>query len=472
MTGQSWQGEPLPEIVVETPGDSGSDWQSLPPIPPNSQGSKGRTLQLVAVMVGVLALAGVGVAGVLGFSGGAEGGDTPQAAVERLVEAVNDEDIVAGLEIMAPSEVGRASELYPKIVALAVRDGEVTSEDVLAGVDIEMTDMVYEVEQLHDAVAIVHMRSGTISVTVDPAVVDPAMLAEMAPDLDENNTATITIAELEDEMRAEMSSSGVEADLFGVRAPDSLFMMTIERNGTWYVSPLYTLAEFGRQALDLPAADFDASRADARPGAATAEGVVGDLEDAVNAIDFDELVERAGAGEYPDYAGFDVLLPPDEIGVFLDYAGSYQALVERLAGTSGVDAEQLQDEIGDLLGQIEVDGQILLDIDTSATEIEPGLVRLDLVSGRFDIDVELTETSSGERVGLEAELSWDGLCGEATLVVDGQLDSYEAECAQDLPLELDNVFVVVGEVDGTWYVSYVETVLAYVELGLDAELAS
>ena len=62
----------------------------------------------------------------------------------------------------------------------------------------------------------------------------------------------------------------------------------------------------------------------------------------------------------------------------------------------------------------------------------------------------------------------------AVVVIDGSGPDEMSDCVPTdvLPAGFDDVFVVVGQVEGDWYVSYIETVLAYAELFVEAELAN
>ena len=105
---------------------------------------------------------------------------------------------------------------------------------------------------------------------------------------------------------------------------------------------------------------------------------------------------------------------------------------------------------------------------------DDGAVVLHLASGSIAMDASVVEPESRTVSTMEMEASWDGLCGRAVVVIDGSGPDEMSDCVPTdvLPAGFDDVFVVVGQVEGDWYVSYIETVLAYAELFVEAELAN
>ncbi|MEM7285218.1 MAG: hypothetical protein AAF480_02610 [Actinomycetota bacterium] len=435
--------------------------------------SGGQVGRIVALLVGLAFLGGIGWAAMAAFSGDREGAATPEAAVRDLAAALSDEDVVAAIEAMAPSEVGTAADLYPRVIELAVREGAIDREDWLTGVDFEVLGLETETTELHPGVALVELTAGVITVSIDAEVADPIFLE------DGRTEYSVSIAEMRAELASGLSeASDVARDLAGlpfeVRDPGRIFLMTVERNGTWFVSPMYTAAEFGRQILDLPPADFAASRENAAAGAATAVGVIEGIESMVNGASLETHLDNALNGD-PDgtFAPLSVMAPPDEFGVFIDYASSYQALLDRLFEGTDMTFEDFQAEAMAMIEQIDLEGRVRLDIEVVEEPREDGTVVLHLTSGSIAMDASVVDPDSRTVSTMEMEASWDGLCGRAVVVLDGSRPEQVSDCVPTdvLPAGFDDVFVVVGQVDGDWYMSYIETALAYAELFLEAELA-
>lgn len=427
--------------------------------------------QLVALTIGLAFLGGVGFLAVAGFSGDRGGAASPDEAVRALADALTAEDVVAILEIMAPSEVGTASDLYPRIVDLAVQEGALDSADWLAGIDVSVTDLETRTRRLHPDVALVELVAGTVAVSIDPELADPMFLEG---DLEISST----IADMRSEMDIAVAEARQASDAFfpflsEIRAPEGIFVMTVKRNGGWFVSPFYTGAEYGRQLLALPPADFAASRENAADGADSPAGVIEDMTAAINSRSLQDHLDAALSGD-PEgvFEPANAFIPPDEAGVFLDYMPAYRALVEDLFGADGMSWDQLQAEMEEAIREVDLRGSITVEVAVREEVREDGAVVLYLESGALRIEAAMVDPSTGEPMRVTAEASWRGLCGRAELVIDGVPEEPVSDCVPTdvLPAGFDEPFVVVGEVGGDWYVSYVETALAYAEVFIEAEL--
>ena len=482
-----------PEESAQT-GDSEAAAESEPERAGSSASWIGSRSRLIALLGGLLFLAGVVYAAVNAFAGSRVGAESAEAAVAELVEALNNEDMVGALSVMAPSEVGTLSDVYPDMVKMLAQNGTLESEDWLAGSDFELVGLETVERELYPGVALVELHGGTLSMTIDPELADP-VVSDIWGDESE-----VTIEELREQLRELDESLEVEdmqetindtasllvADPFTITSPaNGIFLMTVERDGRWYVSPFYTIAEYARQLLDLPPADYSLSREDAAPGAPNPSGVLDDVIEVVNSYTLEEHLEALLDGD-PDmmFAPFSAFSPSDEFGVFIDYAPSYAALTDSLTESAeGELAEdQLNEELRELLDYYELEGQISVTLDVSEEQRLDGDVILSLKSGSIRADLSfldeggfldevdfLDEGDIRQLNEIEFEFSWDGLCGQAYLLVNGEpeaLGEAGVYCPFDdvAPEGLDEAFVVVGEVGGTWYISYVETILAYLDL--------
>jgi hypothetical protein len=213
-------------------------------------------------------------------------------------------------------------------------------------------------------------------------------------------------------------------------------VMTVRRHDGWYVSPLYTLAEYIRESQGYEEADFDASRGTVE-GAASPEQAVSALVPAIEELDPEQALAA---------------LPTGEFGFARDYLDSVVA---------GGGMDGLDDTRADLR----------LDIrDLQLTEGE------DLGDGRRKVDVDgVTYRFHDADADADAEVRVEGTC--ADVHTEGQ--EAERTCLTDLlateagldpglaDLVPETPFVVVVERDGGWYVSPVETLAEYLRYALD-----
>ena len=192
-------GEPVDDGELESPDEPVDDGELESPDEPE-QASRfaswvvSRT-RLIALLVGVVFLAGVVYAAINSFTGRGTGAKSAEIAVEELVTALSNEDIVAALNVMAPSEVGTLGDVYPRFVELLVEDGTIEKEDWLEGVDFEVVGLETRAHEVYPGVALVQIRSGTLSVNIDHAVADPIFAEVWEPQ------SSLTIEELRERLR-------------------------------------------------------------------------------------------------------------------------------------------------------------------------------------------------------------------------------------------------------------------------------
>ena len=446
-----------------SPSDSGA------PVTRSTSWLGGTRGQLVAVVVGVVFLIVVGYVAITSFTEDRRGEESPEAAVQELVEALNSEDLIAAVSILAPSEVGSFGDLYPRIVELAVAEGALEGEDWLTGVDFELVGLETSVVELHPGVALVELRRGTLSMAIDPEAADPVFA-------DSGDIETsITIQRMRDEMYDGIDQVGKDVtDLpFSIRAPDGIFLMTVNRGDGWFVSPFYTAAEYGRQIFDLPPADFTASRENAAPGAQTPTGVISDLVSMVNDNQLEDHFEALFTSD-PDgiYGPFNVFLPPDELGVLLDYGPSFTAWTEQISEWLEITAEAAEEISKEIRDSFDVRGEVSVSAEIREEPRDDGDVVLYLESGSIRMDAVVVDLTVGETIEIELDASWDGMCGRGSLIINDESLGSLDDCVPDdaLPDGFNEVFVVVTEIDGDWYISYVETILAYAEIFISDQL--
>ena len=321
-----------------------------------------------------------------------------------------------------------------------------------------------------------------MSTTIDPDVADPIFSEVWEVD------SYVTINELRDKMREldempdmdewrdtieEVSGIAVGEPLT-IRSPrDGVFLMTVKRGERWYVSPSYTVAEYARQILDLPPADFALSRVETVPGAASPAGVVDDVVGVINSYTIEQHLEALVEGD-PDgiYDPFSVLTPYDEFGALIDYSPAFAAMMQELSEET--QSEETQENAwAELINSFDIEGQASVSVDIREEERQDGDVVLYFESGSIRADFSvLADGDDGDTTEIEFDASWDGLCAQLSASINGESEDPFEDCvpADAGPEGLDEVFVVVGEIDGSWYVSYVETFLAYLDIFIEDQL--
>lgn len=224
------------------------------------------------ITVVVVLLAGFGVWWfAIRDSSTAAGQATPQQAADTLLLSLNESDPIGIVDQLDPAESGLFAELNGDVLEQLKRIGVLNSDadtDNLTGAEVKVEGLTFaaEPQQIQDDLAVVEVTGGTVTVTASPATMPwsdkikglvEEDLSAMGP-----QTQTIDLAEL-----------AAESD-------HPLRLATVQRDGEWYVSLLYTLAD------NAAYQNSDAYRAD--PAAALGAGIAAQgassPEEAMNAV--------------------------------------------------------------------------------------------------------------------------------------------------------------------------------------------
>ncbi|MEI8240085.1 MAG: hypothetical protein WCI22_11750 [Actinomycetota bacterium] len=285
--------------------------ETAPDVP--TRPKRGRLVAIVAA-VAVVAAGGVVVATNLGSSEG--GYDSPDAAVQALLKAANQSDILGLVDVMRPGERAMLRDtmlpLEKEMERLQVLGPNVDMHK-LPGLEVQIDGVTTSTEAVGDRVAVVTMESGQIT--------GAARLAELP-------LGKI----LRDQIKPGATDpSKSVAQLRGKQ------IATVKEDGRWYVSLTYSIAESARRSAGMPAPDL------AHPipavGAADPEAAARGMATSLAKLDL---------------AGAIGLLAPSEFGALQDYGTLFvpdaQKSVDQWKSDSGV-------TIGLTLGAAKVDQQ-------------------------------------------------------------------------------------------------------------------
>ncbi|MGH2794055.1 MAG: hypothetical protein ACRDKG_07090 [Actinomycetota bacterium] len=217
-----------------------------------SPGPKRRPAAYLAVLIGLVAMAG----GAVFFArslGSVEGGaDTPVAAVQRLFDALGNEDALGMLETLLPSERDSLSGPIQDVTRELGRLG-ILSEDVdlgsIQGIELDFSGLTFSAKDVASGVSVVTLDAGSSTYTVDPA---RSPLGDFVRGLmpEEANEVIKGSDDLSDE---------------------DIAIATIKEGDKWFVSLWYSVAEGARTSLGAPVPPFGngiVARGEATPEAA------------------------------------------------------------------------------------------------------------------------------------------------------------------------------------------------------------
>lgn len=237
---------------------------------------EGRHRRTAGIGATIAALAGaIGFTTVALSGAGTAGAASPEEAVRDFVAATADEDILGMIDALDPAEVPAARQATERGRADAV-EADLVSEgfslDGLDGLDVAFADLDLVTEPLDDGLAVVTFAGGSASWSFDPAAFP------LGADLREALAGELAVTT--------DSASFAEQD-------EPLQLATVERDGRWYVSVSYTVAEYAREAagLELPAAPLTAVGAD------TPEAAADEFYSNLVSLDIAGVLSSAAPGE-------------------------------------------------------------------------------------------------------------------------------------------------------------------------------
>lgn len=385
----------------------------------------------IGLGVGVIALLALGFTVYRAVWGNTAGAGSPEGAVEALAQAASDEDPLEAVAVLAPDEVSRLDDLVQVVAEQGEEDGALTDAGApLAGLDIAVTDLDLEVEQLSDDVARVTVNNADLDAQFDPDGLGEGLRDLLEGDDDdalETDSASYEVTE--DPEDYEGLGIYTYDDDTGEEEYIPPFVMTVRRDGRWFVSPLYTAAEYARLSFGFDEVDFDGEVSSAE-GAEDPEGAVEALVDAASDIDLGDTIAQ---------------LPPDQLRVAYDY----------------------EEAIDDYLSYFDLESSLNVQVDDLELDAEVAGEDLAVVTiGGGSGNIEYYNEDEGDSTS--TQFSGDDTCGQfSSSSYDGDDDYSEGEACLDTVLGSaapDDAFVVTVRRGDRWFVSPIDTVLAYGQL--------
>jgi hypothetical protein len=368
-----------------------------------------RLLTVLGVLAAAAVLAVVGYFVVDRLTGPNGGADTPSAAVLELSAAAGAEDPLTALSLLPPEEVGPIVDLYKDVESVAVSSGIASAESPFAGFDLRLDSVRVDVEELGEDVAAVTVTSGSIAWQFDPAKVREPLRMEQDGDLRESSEGSADLVEV-----AAGATDG---------AP--LRIMTIEQDGRWYVSPMYTLLEAWRVGQGLPAPDFSEPFDYEGTGSDSATAAVEDAVQAVTAFDVDGFLDQ---------------LSPGEAGALYRYRATIAAALNRdgLLAEARSEVALNVDAIETSAGE-EVDGRVPVTVRTASGSVVAG-------DDYYDWSLDRNCVSVRDDGGTE------GVCLDEAFA--------EAGLSPEMAAQFPELRILTIEEDGRWYLSPLATLVS------------
>lgn len=280
----------------------------------SDDGSKSRRGLLLGVGALVL-VAGLGFLAFRFFSGGAAGGaSSPEAAIDQLITSVNERDAVGFVEVFDPDEIDAWFGSFEPALADFEEiddDGVVTNDlsdaytSIFESFDYTLTgpdgaDVTYQVEPLGDADTISRVRIEGLDFEVLTGEADSAIIFSEG-----SNPEAVDVSEFDGsrlELRDERGGLALRLLVPGESTVDEfaddvhLDLITVQKDGKWYVSIGYSIIEAAREGGGFDSfVSPDYGRAFAlvdnqEGGAESPEAVVQQFFTSVETFDYETMI--------------------------------------------------------------------------------------------------------------------------------------------------------------------------------------
>lgn len=317
------------------PGEPTSPLPETPDIPIAPTAPKRSKARVVGGIAGAAALLGAGTFAFVSMRDDASGGaDSPEAAVEAFVAALNDEDVLGALDVLLPGERDTLKDPMVRLVSelqrIDVLD-ETADLSKVGGIDLQIDLTRTETAEVADDIVSVGVV-GAASAVVD------------------NERLPIGDLLVDEAFDGERPTGGAdeETTIGSDDAPAPI--TTVERDGRWYVSLMYSIAEIARARADagpVPAAD----QAVAAQGASSPQAAMDQFLDRAVALDLEGIIGALNPNEAEALQRYAPLFLPDA-----------NAAVDEMLNETGLELT-----IEDVKYDVEIDGDHAMLLPTSFT---------------------------------------------------------------------------------------------------------
>lgn len=285
-----------PALTAPDTAQTGAFAPSEPSVAaPAPAARKRRTGVFIGVGVGVAAIAG-GAAFAVTQLGGPKS-NTPEQAVQGMLESVSKGDVIGMMEALAPGErdamLDSVVPLVDQLRRLDVFDNKLDLKKV-EGLEGSLTGYVAKSTKLRSDLAAVRVTAGTLVTRFDPKKLPFGRL-------------------IRDNAGKQIDKTAASRTVTKLHMKDTDDPVVVVKDGNrWYISIGYNIAEAARRKSGSPGEFNFAMPAKGAgvpaKGAATPEAAVEQFINAASALDARRVLE---------------LMPPDELAAAHDYAGQF-----------------------------------------------------------------------------------------------------------------------------------------------------
>jgi hypothetical protein len=280
------------------PPQHAPQYAAPPPYPVPQSAGLGPTLSAVARWVGAaivvcLLLAGAVVVHRTVLSRYFGGAASPEEAVTQAIAAIEGGDLTRVGLMLPPDEVAGLSDIVKQVQRISSELGEgsgVGGQTTANGVQVSVKNLQLKTQYEQNGLTKVSVENADITASFDPAKVSGPLRAYLDKKGVAAKATTITVR------GADVTTDGSTHTLRLDGREQPPFVMTVQRDGSWYVSPLFTYFQYASEEEG-----HGTSPAATSPGfdspVKAAEGYVSALAKAINARDITEFARATGGVE-------------------------------------------------------------------------------------------------------------------------------------------------------------------------------
>jgi hypothetical protein len=383
----------VPTAASQAPSDSESYTQGFnygqatDEKPPTS--AKKRIVIIGSVLFGLIALTFIGIYAYRSLTGSTSGSATPEAVVETALSSLENKDLLGAARQVDPNEIEPFIENYEVFTTELKENNEISNTDEpLEAFEYSVEGLETKTVMYSEDVARVELVSGVITQSVDESKLPEDAQA------DEYADETLNIADENEKWRnGELLPWPFSTDKFNEDdlESDNIFYVAVNRDGRWYFSALYTMAETIRISGNAAGGDYEQPEFDALArsgnGAANPEDATVNFIETLFGLNVEDFIKSTA---------------PQRFSVAHDYLELLTKVDERNKDNEFVVAARDAVEVSDITTDqsSEGDGRTFVGVNSIAINLEYEL----------DVDENSYDNFTFIPYKINAQAQWDGQC--------------------------------------------------------------
>ena len=224
------------------------------------------------------------------------GAASPQEAVTQTIAAIEGGDLTQLGLLLPPDEVAGLSDIVKQIKRIASElgdggaGGQLNGNDLSNGAKVSVRNLTLRAQPEQTGLTKVSIENADITASFDPGKATGVVKTLLERTGGSVKETTITVR------GADVTTDGNTHTLRLDGREQSPFVMTVQRDGSWYVSPLFTYLQYASESEGHPTSPPATGPGFGSPAEA-AEGYLSALAKAINSRDVSAFARATGGVE-------------------------------------------------------------------------------------------------------------------------------------------------------------------------------